>query len=82
MRYVERNPVRAGLVVRAEDYPWSSARAHVTGERDPLLSYCPLIGAVRDWSAYLRTEGEKELQDFRAAMFARRGRPKKGHELY
>lgn len=28
VRYVERNPVRAGLVSRAEDYPWSSAPAH------------------------------------------------------
>ena len=24
LRYVERNPVRAGLVSRAEDWPWSS----------------------------------------------------------
>jgi putative DNA methylase len=23
--YIENNPVRAGLVARAEDYPWSSA---------------------------------------------------------
>ena len=23
--YIERNPVKAGLVARAEDYPWSSA---------------------------------------------------------
>ena len=31
VRYVERNPVRAGLVRRAEDYRWSSeiGRAHV-----------------------------------------------------
>jgi putative transposase len=28
-RYVERNPVRAGLSSRAEDWPWSSARRHV-----------------------------------------------------
>jgi len=28
VRYVERNPVRAGMVDRAEDHPWSSARAH------------------------------------------------------
>ena len=28
MRYVELNPVRAGLVERAEAYPWSSAAAH------------------------------------------------------
>ncbi len=31
MAYIERNPVRAGLVDRAEDYPWSSAVGHVTG---------------------------------------------------
>lgn len=29
MAYIERNPVRAGLVERAEDYPWSSASAHL-----------------------------------------------------
>ena len=28
VRYVERNPARAGLVVQAEDYTWSSAAAH------------------------------------------------------
>ena len=27
-RYVERNPVKADLVERAEDWPWSSAAAH------------------------------------------------------
>ena len=30
MRYVERNPLRAGLVARAELWPWSSARRRVT----------------------------------------------------
>jgi hypothetical protein len=32
VRYVERNPVRARLVERATDWPWSSARAHANGE--------------------------------------------------
>ena len=36
-RYIEQNPVRARLVERAEAYPYSSARAHVTGKRDPVL---------------------------------------------
>ena len=27
VRYVERNPLRAGLVSRAEDWPWSSLSA-------------------------------------------------------
>jgi putative transposase len=34
LAYVERNPVRAGMVVAPQDYPWSSATAHLTGE-DP-----------------------------------------------
>jgi len=29
--YVERNPVRAGMVEDAADYPWSSAAAHAAG---------------------------------------------------
>ena len=31
-RYVELNPVRAGLAERAEPWPWSSARAHLAGD--------------------------------------------------
>lgn len=33
LRYVERNPVRAAMVLRAKDYPWSSAAAHL-GAKD------------------------------------------------
>jgi putative transposase len=36
-RYVELNPVRAGLVARAEDWPWSSAAAHLAGRDDALV---------------------------------------------
>ena len=32
-RYIELNPVRAGLVKTAEDWPHSSARAHLSGRR-------------------------------------------------
>jgi putative transposase len=39
LRYVERNPVRAGLVAEAESYTWSSARAHLTGKRNALLDW-------------------------------------------
>ena len=34
MRYVEFNPVKAGLVEKPGGYPWSSARAHLEGEAD------------------------------------------------
>jgi putative transposase len=61
VRYIERNPVRAKIVARAEDYPWSSARAHVKGEPNPLLSSCPLEKRIRDWSAYLEQEDDAEV---------------------
>ena len=44
IRYVERNPVRAGLVARAEDFPWSSARAHCESAWDPLLEHKSHLG--------------------------------------
>ena len=37
-RYIERNPLKVGLAKNAEDYPWSSAKAHLTGSDDPVLS--------------------------------------------
>lgn len=42
MRYIELNPVRAGMVARPEDYPWSSYRAHAEGMPSPLLADHPL----------------------------------------
>ena len=40
-RYIALNPVTAGLVSRAEDWPWSSARAHLAGENDELATVAP-----------------------------------------
>jgi putative transposase len=34
-RYVELNPVSAGMVKEATDYPWSSARFHLGGSSRP-----------------------------------------------
>lgn len=36
-RYVECNPVKAGLISNAEEYQWSSAKAHLVGANNPLL---------------------------------------------
>jgi putative transposase len=41
MRYIELNPVRAGLAETPQDYPWSSARGHLGLRRDRLLSIHP-----------------------------------------
>ena len=54
IRYVELNPVRAKLAARAEDWRWSSARAHVTGKRDGLTDFEPVAGIHRNWRAMLR----------------------------
>ena len=42
-RYVALNPVRARLVARAQDWPWSSVRAHLAGRDDGLVSVRPLL---------------------------------------
>ncbi|MGQ0587367.1 MAG: transposase [Gammaproteobacteria bacterium] len=37
-RYIELNPVRAGIVEHPGEYPWSSHRANALGAHDPLVS--------------------------------------------
>jgi putative transposase len=37
-RYIELNPVRAGMVKLPEEYTWSSFRSNGKGQHDPLLS--------------------------------------------
>jgi putative transposase len=53
IRYVENNPVAAGLVARAEDWRWSSARAHVSRRPDKLTDLNWYGDAVPNWSAML-----------------------------
>ncbi len=42
LRYVELNPQRAKIAGRPEDFEFSSARAHITGEQDPSLPLAPV----------------------------------------
>lgn len=61
VRYVENNPVAAGMVARAQDWRWSSARSHVAGKRaadDPLTDVAALGRHVRNWRAYLKLGAE------------------------
>jgi putative transposase len=52
-RYIALNPVAAGLASRAEDWPWSSARAHLAGEDDELAAVATLRALIPDFSAFL-----------------------------
>jgi len=65
-RYVELNPVRAGLVLDAADWRWSSARAHLSGNDDALVRVAPLLAMVPDWRGLLDSAiPEGELRDLR-----------------
>lgn len=60
-RYIELNPVRAGLVEAPEAWPWSSARAHLAGRRDGLCDPGPMLELVPDWRAFLEAGVEAEM---------------------
>jgi putative transposase len=60
LRYVERNPLRAKLVRRAEAWPWSSLAWRPGGKRPELLSDWPLP-CPKTWLAHVnapQTEAE------------------------
>jgi putative transposase len=52
-RFIALNPVVAGLVSRAEDWPWSSARAHLAGKDDELATVAPLHALIPDFAGLL-----------------------------
>jgi putative transposase len=75
LRYVERNPVRAGLVRSAGQWQWSSAAAHLSGQD---------ATGLLDWDDWRRTwseeswareleAGEEAVESIRRAT--RTGRP-------
>src|SRR4051794_9336565 len=47
-RYVALNPVRARLVAQAQDWAWSSTRAHLARRDDGLVRVAPLLDRVGD----------------------------------
>lgn len=73
-RYVELNPVRAKLSRRAQDWKWSSARAHMGLAADPLVDVNGIGDMVDDWKEFLSgCLNEKELDAIRSGE--RTGRP-------
>ena len=52
-RFVELNPVRARLVQRPGDWRWSSARAHLAGKDDGVVSVAPMLERAPAWATFL-----------------------------
>ena len=75
MVYVERNPVRAGMVRSAGEYRWSSAAAHLTGsDPDQILDmdWWRREG-LSDWAGHLGIEDEESIVSLRQCTYS--GRP-------
>jgi putative transposase len=74
VRYVELNPVRAGLAKLPWQYPWSSAKAHVRGKDDQVVKVKPMLSRVSDWREYLGTGPDSTDTDL-LRLHIRTGRP-------
>jgi putative transposase len=61
-RYIENNPVRVGIVKRPEEYPYSSARAHILGTNDTLLKE-PLFdkNELNEYRRFVRSKEDKKI---------------------
>lgn len=61
LRYVERNPLRAGVVERAQDWHWSSLVWRTKGKRPAMLAKWP-VTCPRNWIDHVnRPQTEAEL---------------------
>ena len=78
LRYVELNPVRAGLVKCAWEWPWSSALAHVTGVDDTGLLDMDIWRrrfTGDQWKAYLEEGLEDTITNDILQLATRTGHP-------
>lgn len=73
VRYVELNPVKAGLVEHAPDWSWSSAPSRLNAANDTLTCLHALDGLITDWPAFW-AQGEDSAEDT-LRQHSRTGRP-------
>jgi putative transposase len=74
LRYIERNPLRAGLVARAEEWPWSSLRWLASPERAPVRLEPGTVPRGRLWvDGVNAVTADVELERVRESV--RRDRP-------
>ncbi|MDY6823023.1 MAG: transposase [Thermodesulfobacteriota bacterium] len=75
VRYIENNPVRAKLVKAPEQWAWSSASAHISGKKEPLVNVEPVLSIISGkWKQFLKGKlSSEEMEDIR--KHERTGRP-------
>jgi putative transposase len=73
-RYIELNPIRAGLVEQPEDYLWSSAKAHVCGIKDNLVRPSCMEKYIDNWLNFL-SKGLDQIALNEIRIHQRSGRP-------
>jgi putative transposase len=61
LRYVSLNPVRARLVERAQDWRWSSTRAHLRGKDDGVTALAPIRDRFPHFADLLASEPEADM---------------------
>lgn len=61
-RYVALNPVKARLVDAAEDWLWSSTRAHLAGSDTRYVKVGPALSRIGDFADFLRSESETSAE--------------------
>jgi putative transposase len=74
VRYVSMNPVRARLVARAQDWRWSSVRAHLYGRNDGLTTRGPVLTRFSPFRDFLAAPEDADAVD-RLRVAASIGRP-------
>ena len=75
VRYVELNPVRAGLVARPEQWRWSSARAHLGLAADRVTDLAPMRARVRGLARAARVRARARASATLIRAAERSGRP-------
>jgi len=61
-KYIENNPVRARIAKKPEDYPYSSAKAHILGRKDPLLNeHLFRTDEQNEYKRFMKLEEDKKI---------------------
>lgn len=80
LRYVEMNPVRAGMCSQPDCWPWSSVHANLGIADDEIVDTAAVARIAGDWRTYLHPPGDDDLQDS-LRKHTRCGRPAGGDDF-